>query len=72
MTPPPVYKKINNMDLNQTIINTFYPKIFLDASKETGIPKNRFINLMEALGGEKLSMMPLFNTTDFIHPNAAG
>lgn len=58
------------MDLNQTIVNKFYPKIFMDVSRETGIPKNRFINLMEALGGEELTMKPLFNTTDFIHPNA--
>jgi len=71
MAPPPVYDKVkHHLGLNQTVVNKFYPKIVSDASRETGIPKNRFINLMEALGGEKLEMMPLFNTTDYVHPNA--
>lgn len=52
MAPPPVYNKITHMDLNQTVVNKMYPKIIMDASREAGIPKNRFINLMEALGGD--------------------
>jgi hypothetical protein len=51
-------------------VNKFFPKIISDVAKETGIPKNRFINLMDALGGEGLSMKPIFNQTDYIHPNA--
>ena len=72
MAPPPVYNKITHMDLNQTVVNKMYPKIIMDASRETGIPKNRFINLMDALGGENLSMKSIFNKTDFVHPNAEG
>ena len=40
------------MDLNQTIVNKFYPDIIQKAARDTGIPKNRFINLMDTLGGE--------------------
>lgn len=72
MVPPPVYNKINHDGVNQTTVNSFYPNIYKQVLKETGIPKSRFVNLNEELGGDSLSMKSFFNTTDFVHPDVHG
>lgn len=68
MIPPPLYKEV--FDMIPQIINLELRTLIPDIAQDAGIPKERVINLFEALGGIALDKEHMF--VDGCHPNDEG
>lgn len=72
MNYPPMYRSDGGM--NQTLVNTFLPRLVRKVARAEGIPQKNIVDLFTPMGGHELSHYELFcnGQSCDTHPNDAG